>query len=77
MCGLRSRGPGSASAPGRRGPTVLSRHRPASGFAAAGVLGPDDAVGQDLLGRADHDRIGPRVVVAHPVDFEAVEALWI
>ena len=81
--GRRLRGPGSSSssapsrrwsAPNHRGSTV-SRHRPASGLNAATVLSPDDAVGQDLLGCANHNCIGPRIVVAHPVDFKAIETL--
>ena len=35
----------------------------------------DYAVGEDLLLRSDHDGVGVRVVVFHPIDLEAVVTL--
>ena len=39
------------------------------------MLVPDDAVGEDLIGEADDERVGPAVVDPHPVDLKTVVAL--
>ena len=44
-------------------------------FHSAGVDRLDDAVGEDLLLRANHDGVGVRIIVFHPVDLEAVVTL--
>ena len=44
-------------------------------YLASRVLGSDDTIGENLVWCANDKYIGPRVVVAHPVNFKAVVTL--